>query len=322
MLDTKTFLPEPDPVADEAPLDAYSRVVAAVADSVGPAVVRVESRGEGRRGGLGSGVVIAGDGLVLTNSHVVTGARRVRLSLADGGETDADVLGDDPDTDLALLRAPLPAGAPFARIGDSKQLRRGHLVVAIGNPLGFESTVTAGVVSALGRSLRSQNGRLIEDVIQTDAALNPGNSGGPLVAQSGEVVGINTATIAGAQNLCFAVSGNTALFVVGEMIAHGRVRRAHLGIAAQTVPLPRRLALALNLGPRAVRVGEVAPGGPAERGEVKVGDIVIALGGRPIAGADDLIRALDSNAIGRVLDLTLIRDRSIERRSVTPVERR
>ncbi len=234
----------------EAPLDAYSRVVAGIADRIGPAVLRVESRGAGRRGGLGSGVVIAADGLVLTNSHVVGGARRVRLALPEGGVTEAEVLGDDPDTDLALLRAGLPRGAVAAALGDSKQLRRGHLVVAIGNPLGFESSVTAGVVSALGRSLRSRSGRQIDDVIQTDAALNPGNSGGPLVASSGEVVGINTAMIGGAQGLCFAVSSNTALFVLGEVIAHGRVRRAHLGLAAQTVPLPRRIALAARAGPR------------------------------------------------------------------------
>jgi S1-C subfamily serine protease len=319
----------PPPEADaepidpaESPLDAYSRVVGAVASRVGPAVVRVESRGMGRRGGLGSGVIIAGDGLVLTNSHVVTGARRVRLSLAEGAETEADVLGDDPDTDLALLRATLPAGTPSARLGDSKRLRRGHLVVAIGNPLGFESTVTAGVVSALGRSLRAQSGRLIDDVIQTDAALNPGNSGGPLVAGSGDVIGINTAMIGGAQNLCFAVSSNTALFVVGQVIAHGRVRRAHLGIAAQTLPLPRRLALALNLGPRAVRIGEVEAGGPADRGGLKEGDILIGIDDKPVAGADDLIRTLGAEAIGREVEAKVIRGGTIERHRIVPDQRR
>ena len=323
MFDADILSPEPDtnsPLVMEAPLDAYSRTVAAVADQVGPAVVRVESRA-GRQGGLGSGVIIAGDGLVLTNSHVVAGSRRVRLTLADGSEADADVLGDDPDTDLALLRAMLPAGAPCARLGDSKKLRRGHLVVAIGNPLGFESTVTAGVVSALGRSLRSRSGRLIEDVIQTDAALNPGNSGGPLASGAGEVIGINTAMIGGAQNLCFAVSSNTALFVLGEMIAHGRVRRAHLGIAAQTLPLPRRLAVALNLGPSAVRIGETETGGPADRAGLKAGDILIELGGKPVTGADDLIRALGADAVERPVDAKLIRNARIEHRSITPVER-
>ena len=202
-------------------------------------------------------MVIAGDGLVLTNSHVVGGAGRVRLSFADGSHREARVLGDDPDTDLALLRTDLPAGTPAAALGDSRALRRGQLVVAIGNPLGFESTVTAGVVSALGRSLRATSGRLIDDVIQTDAALNPGNSGGPLVSTTGEVVGINTAMISAAQGICFAVASNTAVFVVSEFIAHGRVRRAHIGIAAETVPLPRRITLATGAGTRAIRISEV-----------------------------------------------------------------
>ena len=309
----------------EEPLDAYSRVVSDVADRVGPAVVRVASRGAGRRGGIGSGVIIADDGLVLTNSHVVAGARRVGLSLAqseiEAGEIEADVLGDDPDTDLALLRTSLPTGTRSARLGDSKRLRRGQLVVAIGNPLGFESTVSAGVVSALGRSLRSHSGRLIDDVIQTDAALNPGNSGGPLVAGSGDVIGINTAMIGGAQNLCFAVSSNTALFVVGEVIAHGRVRRAHLGVAAQTVPLPRRLAVALNVGPRGVRIGEIERDGPADRAGIAVGDIVLAVEGRPVSGADDLIRLLGADAIGRSLELKIIRAGKLDWRTVTPRER-
>jgi S1-C subfamily serine protease len=322
MFDSSLLPPGLEPAGTpEAPLDAYSRVVGAVFDRVGPAVVQVESGGSGRRGGMGSGVIIAGDGLVLTNSHVVAGARRVRLTMAEGAQAEADVLGDDPDTDLALLRATFPAGAPWARLGDTNGLRRGHLVVAIGNPFGFETTVTAGVVSALGRSLRSRSGRLIDDVIQTDAALNPGNSGGPLVAGSGEVIGINTAMIGGAQNLCFAVSSNTALFVVGEIIAHGRVRRANLGIAAQTLPLPRRLALALNLGPQAVRVGEVEAGGPAASGGLDVGDIIIALDGRPVGGADDLIRRLDAAAIGRQMEAKIIHHGRVEHRLVIPAQR-
>lgn len=206
-------LDSPPPLPDDVLLDAYSRSVVSVVDRVGPAVVRVERLAEnGKPGsGTGSGVVIAGDGLVLTNSHVVGGARRVRLSFPDGNRAEARVLGDDPDTDLSLLHTVLPAGTPSAVLGDSARLRRGQVVVAIGNPLGFESTVTAGVVSALGRSLRSVGGRLIDDVIQTDAALNPGNSGGPLVSSAGEVVGINTAMINGAQGICFAVASNTAV---------------------------------------------------------------------------------------------------------------
>jgi S1-C subfamily serine protease len=325
MLDDATLTPVSDAQTssqDETPLDAYSRIVSEVADKVGPAVVRVESGGQDRRGGIGSGVIIANDGLVLTNSHVVAGAPRVRLVLSEGRETEAQVLGDDPDTDLALLRAELPRGTLAAALGDSKKLRRGHLVVAIGNPLGFESTVTAGVVSALGRSLRSQKGRLIEDVIQTDAALNPGNSGGPLVSAAGEVVGINTAMIGGAQGLCFAVSSNTALFVVAEFIGHGRVRRAHLGIAAQTIPLPRRIAVATGAGALAVRIGEVETGGPAALAGLKAGDIILTLDGVPVTGADDLIRLLVADRIGRAVELAVLRHGRVERLAVTLRERR
>src|SRR5450432_1801763 len=238
----------PAPSPDTDILDAYSNAVTAVADQVGPAVVRVEIRGaSGRPGGVGSGVVISPDGLVLTNSHVVEGAKEVRLQDAEGRVMEARRLGEDPDTDLALLRADSARDLPHAGLGDSKKLRRGQLVVAIGNPLGFESTVTAGVISALGRSLRAKNGRLIEDVIQTDAALNPGNSGGPLVSSHGQVIGINTAVIMGAQGICFAVASNTAQFVAGEIARHGRVRRAYIGVGAATLAIPRRIALRLGL---------------------------------------------------------------------------
>lgn len=270
---------------------------------------------------MGSGVVIAGDGLMLTNSHVAAGARRVRITMAEGHASDADVIGDDPDTDLALLRGELPPGAQVAVLGDSKTLRRGHLVVAIGNPLGFESTVTTGVVSALGRSLRSQNGRSIDDVVQTDAALNPGSSGGPLVSSAGLVVGINTAMVGGAQGLCFAVSSNTARFVLTEFLAHGRVRRAHLGISAYTLPLPRRLALAIGARSQAVRIGEVEPKGPAERAGLRSGDIVVALDGQPVTGADDLTRLLDATRIDRSIVVTVVRNGRVERIDVTPRER-
>src|SRR6187431_1564388 len=235
-------------VSDTEILDAYSNAVTSVADAVGPAVVRVEVRAKnGRPAGVGSGVIIAPDGLVLTNSHVVEGAREVWLQDSEGLLMEARSLGEDPDTDLALLRAGSVSDLPSAPLGDSKTLKRGQLVVAIGNPLGFESTVTAGVISALGRSLRSRTGRLIEAVIQTDAALNPGNSGGPLVASHGEVVGINTAVIMGAQGICFAVASNTAKFVLGELVRHGRVRRAYIGISAQQTSIPRRLQLAAEL---------------------------------------------------------------------------
>ena len=312
------------PADDSTLLDAYSHALTSVVDRVGPAVVRVERVADGndRSGGVGSGVVIAGDGLVLTNSHVVGGARRVRLSFAGGGQAEARVLGDDPDTDLALLRTELPAGTPAAALGNSKALKRGQLVVAIGNPLGFESTVTAGIVSALGRSLRATSGRLIDDVIQTDAALNPGNSGGPLVSTAGEVVGINTAMISRAQGICFAVASNTAVFVLGEFIAHGRVRRAHIGIAAETVPLPRRLSLATGAGARAVRISEVEGGGPAAAAGLLAGDLILSVEGVAIEGADDFIRLLGAERIGRDITVALLRGGVIERRTLRPVERK
>ena len=318
---------------DDGLLDAYSRAVISVVDRVGPAVVRVERLPDGNGkgggqggGGIGSGVVIAGDGLVLTNSHVVGGAKTVRLTFAEGSSREARVLGDDPDTDLALLRTDLPAGIPAARLGDSKALRRGQLVVAIGNPPGFESTVTAGVVSALGRSLRAYSGRLIDDVVQTDAALNPGNSGGPLVSTLGQVVGINTAMINGAQGICFAVASNTAVFVVSEFIATmgangGRVRRAHIGIAAETVPLPRRITVATGAGKRAIRISEVMAGGPAAQAGLLAGDIVLSVDGVAIEGADDLIRLLLAERIGRPTTVTILRAGAVEKKTVLPVER-
>ena len=237
-------------------------------DRVGPAVVRIDVW-HGRnaaRAGSGSGVIVAPDGLVLTNSHVVGGAARVELMTTEGRSLTARVVGDDPDTDLALVRVDAPVTLPAATLGDSKRLRRGQLVVAIGNPLGFELTVTAGVVSALGRSLRARSGRLIDDVIQTDAALNPGNSGGPLVSSRGEVIGINTAIIQGAQGICFAVAANTANFVLGELVRHGRVRRAYIGISAQQTAIPRRLQLAAGIAQSSsatiIDVGTGQPGEP------------------------------------------------------------
>jgi len=323
---------------DQALLDAYSRAVIDVVDRVGPAVVglAVHASGppapaprEGReraRGGSGSGVVVAPDGLILTNSHVAGAAgsgARVAVTTADGQELHARLVGDDPDTDLALLRVDEPVTLPAATLGDSKRLKRGQLVIAIGNPLGFESTVTAGVVSALGRSLRSRTGRLIDDLVQTDAALNPGNSGGPLVSSRGEVVGINTAVIMGAQGICFAVAANTASFVLGELVRHGRVRRAFIGISAQQAAIPPRRQRAAGLQQdSAVMVGTIESGSTADRAGLKAGDIVLGLDGHTITGADDLIRALTGEKIGRTVALDILRGAGRLTVALVPEERK
>jgi S1-C subfamily serine protease len=315
-----------EPVAaatDVQLLDAYSDAVIAVADKVGPAVVRVERGLQNGRGGIGSGVVISPDGLVLTNSHVVDGARDLRLTDTEGRSMEAQRLGEDPDTDLALLRAGAARNLTAAMLGDSKTLRRGQLAVAIGNPLGFESTVTAGVVSALGRSLRARTGRLIEDVIQTDAALNPGNSGGPLVNSRGEVIGINTAVIAGAQGICFAVASNTAQFVLSEILQHGRVRRAFIGVAAQTVVVPRRHARVAEIDNAfGAMITATEPDMPADLAGVMSYDVVVRLDGEPVTGVDDLIRLLNADRIGRLVKVDLLRRGQLRSFEVRPTERR
>jgi len=314
----------PSPAPDAEILDAYSNAVTAVADAVGPAVVRVEVRQtKERRGGVGSGVVIAPDGLVLTNAHVVEGVREVHLQDSDGRLMEARKLGEDPDTDLALLRAGAARDLPFAPLGDSKHLRRGQLVVAIGNPLGFESTVTAGVISALGRSLRARTGRLIEDVIQTDAALNPGNSGGPLVSSRGEVIGINTAVIMGAQGICFAVASNTAKFVLSQLIQHGRVRRAYIGVSGQTAPVSRRHARAAEIdNTSGAMVTALDAEGPAAKAGLMSLDVIVRADGAPVTGVDDLIRLLDGERIGRTVALDVLRRGQLRSFEVRPVERR
>jgi len=317
------------PPGDQALLDSYSQAVIDVVDRVGPAVVRLAVRNGDparpgqSRGGSGSGVIVAPDGLILTNSHVAGAASRVAVTTADGQDLHAPLVGDDPDTDLALIRVDEPATLPSAQLGDSKRLKRGQLVIAIGNPLGFESTVTTGVVSALGRSLRSRNGRLIDDVIQTDAALNPGNSGGPLVSSRGEVVGINTAVIMGAQGICFAVAANTASFVLGELVRHGRVRRAFIGIAAQQTAIPplRRRAAGLAQD-RAVMIGTVESDSAAARAGLRPGDIIVALDGVTIARADDLVRALTGDKIGRSVAFDVLRGTERLTMAAVPRERR
>src|SRR5437660_6521720 len=313
--------PPPVPPDEAALLDAYSRAVIDVVDRVGPAVVRLDvtASGERRQGGTGSGVIVAPDGLVLTNSHVVGGASGVQVTAVEGRSLDARVVGDEPDADLALVRIDAPVTLPAAALGNSKLLKRGQLVIAIGNPLGFESTVTTGVVSALGRSLRSRSGRLIDDVIQTDAALNPGNSGGPLVSSHGEIVGINTAVIMGAQGICFAVASNTANFVLGELVRHGRVRRASIGIAAQQFTLSRRRRHAAGIAQEsAVMVASVEPGSPADRAGLASGDIILALDGSAVTGADDLIRLLAREKIGRRIEVAILRQGSRHMLSLVP----
>ncbi|MGE3067345.1 MAG: S1C family serine protease [Hyphomicrobiaceae bacterium] len=313
------------PPDDGALLDSYSRTVAGVVDSVSPSVVHVQVKGE-RRGrpaqGSGSGVVVSPDGLVLTNNHVVDGASEIALSLSDGRAFRARILGRDPDTDLAILRGETTETLHAARLANSKSVRPGHIAVAIGNPLGFQSTVTAGIVSAVGRTLRGESGRLISDVIQTDAALNPGNSGGPLVNASGEVIGINTAMILGTQGLCFAVASNTALLVLTQVLTHGRVRRAQLGFVGEQVPLPARLRHITHIEqPGAVQVREVQAGGPASDAGLQPGDLLVRLDGEPVTGIDDVARILDHSRIGRALDASLIRGSMLTAVVVVPKER-
>ena len=304
------------PIPDDAVLlDAYSSAVVSAVDLVGPAVVRVE-----RDRGGGSGVIFAPDGFVLTNSHVVHDARHLAVTLPDGHELRADVVGDDPHTDLAVLRVS-GTSLPCASLGDSRRLRVGQIAIAIGNPYGFHHSATAGIVSGLGRSLRARSGRLIDDVIQTDAALNPGNSGGALVTSRGEVVGINTATILPAQGLCFAVASNTARWVATRLMRDGRIRRSHIGVAGQNAPVPRDHARANGLAVTSgVLVLSVEPDSPASRAGVTAGDVILSLGEQPVAGVDDLHRHLTQEHIGVSLPLTVLRRGRRIRLTIVPVE--
>jgi len=313
------------PVDDTEILDAYSRAVVSVVENVGPAVVSITTgrRTPGGRvgvSGAGSGVIVAPDGYVLTNSHVVHGASRLEATLTSGGTLEALLVGEDASTDLALVRLS-GADLPAAELGRSAMLRVGQLVVAIGNPLGFQSTVSAGVVSALGRSFRSQTGRLIENMIQTDVALNPGSSGGPLVDSAGRVVGINTAIIAMAQGLSFAIPIDTAVWVIGELLAHGRVRRAWLGLTAQTRPLDRALGRRLNIaGDQVVEIVSVEAGGPAAQAGLKAGDWIVALDEHPTPTVDELHRRLAGVTIGAPLIVAAVRGRDKLHVPVTPTE--
>jgi len=311
----------PQSAGDDSLLDAYSRAVTGAVERISPSVVNIEVHqhacrtrsGEPReRHGGGSGFVFTPDGLILTNSHVVHEAVRIGVTLADGRRMPATVIGDDPASDLAIIRLEQPhfeaPGLIAAELGDSQRLRAGQIVIAIGAPYGFQATVTAGVVSALGRSLRSYSGRLIDDVIQTDASLNPGNSGGPLVDSAGRVVGVNTATILPAQGICFAIGINTAKFVASRLLRDGRIRRSYIGVSAQTVPVHRRVVRFYDLPKEmGVVVLGVEENSPAKRAGLREGDIIVALEGQPVAGVDDLHRVLTDVRVGVSCSLTVLR---------------
>jgi len=284
-------------------LDAYSAAVVRAIELVRPSVVKLEIAGSGS----GSGFLFAADGLLATNSHVVHGASHVRVTFVDGRQARGEVLGEDADTDLAVVRV---AGnqLPYASFGDSSAVRVGQIAIAIGNPYGFDCTVTTGVISALGRSLRARTGRLMDDVLQTDAALNPGNSGGPLLTSGGDVVGVNTAMIVPAQGLSFAIAGNTAQFILSKLVRDGRIRRSYLGVAGQTAPVGRQIARHLSIASTSsVRVHAVEPTSPAAAAGMREGDRIIALDSVPIAGIDDLLRCLTDERIGRPTPVTVIR---------------
>ena len=319
---------------DAALLDAYSVAVIEAAETISPSVVNIEIQhkpaGAGKAGlrgsntlrGSGSGFIFTPDGFILTNSHVVHRADRIDVALSDGRRYPARSVGDDPDTDLAVIRIDAPNLAA-ARLGDSNSIRVGQLAVAVGNPYGFQCTVTAGVVSAMGRSLRSNSGRLIDDVIQTDAALNPGNSGGPLVSSRGEVIGVNTAIILPAQGICFAIAVNTAKFVAGRLIRDGRVRRSFLGVAGQNVAIPRQLARQLNIATASgVLVLSAEKDSPAQKAGLIEGDVIIAMDGEAIRGVDDLHMHLTDAKIGVQSELTILRRSAKRTVAVVPAESR
>lgn len=318
---------EQNPIGDGELLDSYSRTVIGAVEKVAPSVVNIEVRqvvtdGQrtGETGGSGSGFVIARDGFILTNSHVVHGASRISVTLHDGRSYLAQLIGDDPATDLAVIRIDAP-GLQQAELGESSSLRVGQVAIAIGNPLGFQATVTAGVISALGRSLRSQTGRMIEDVIQTDASLNPGNSGGPLVDSRGRVIGVNTAIIRPAQGICFATAVDTAKFVAGWLIKEGRIRRAYIGVGGQDVPIHRRVVVYHKLPVETgVLVVSMEEGSPAAQAGLVVGDVITGFNSRPVANIADLHKLLLGREIGSQSELTVVRHTELLKLPVVPGE--
>ena len=312
---------------DDALLDAYSSAVTRAAELVGQAVVNINnfnSGGNGQliRSGSGSGFIFTPDGFILTNSHVIHNAKRVEVILADGRKFIGDIIGDDPDTDLAVIRIDSPGISPV-KFGDSSKIKTGELVIAIGNPYGFQTTVTAGVVSALGRTLRAATGRLIDNVIQTDAALNPGNSGGPLVNSRGEIIGVNTAAILPAQNICFATAINTAKFVAARLIRDGKIKRSFIGIAGQDVPIHRRIVYHYHLpSDRSIMVISVEKGSPAELAQVVEGDRILSFDGKTVRGIDDLQKMLTETKVGIKTDITVLRGTEILDLKIIPLERK
>jgi S1-C subfamily serine protease len=305
---------------DIALLDEYSRTIVSAVDRVAPSVVNIESRANGARGGSGSGFIIAPDGFILTNSHVVHGAREIVVNLSDGREFRAHLVGDDPDTDLAVIRIDA-AQLSHVRLADSETLRVGQIAIAIGNPLGFQASVTAGVISALGRSMHAQSGRLIDNIIQTDAALNPGNSGGPLANSAGEVIGVNTAMIRPAQGICFAIASNTAKLIAGWLIKEGRIRRGYIGVAGQTAPLHRRVARFYHLANESgAMVVSIEKGSPAEQSRIRPDDVIVAFNDEPIASVHDLHKKLVGDRIGTPCKLTVLRGTEQLTIYVTPAE--
>src|SRR5438128_4555726 len=307
---------------DIALLDEYSRTIVSAVDRATPSVVNIESRANGSRGGSGSGFIIAPDGFILSNSHVVHGAREIVVNLSDGRESRAYLVGDDSDHDLAVIRIDA-AQLSHVRLADSETLRVGQIAIAIGNPLGFQASVTAGVISALGRSMHAQSGRLIDNIIQTDAALNPGNSGGPLVNSAGEVVGVNTAMIRPAQGICFAIGSNTAKFVAGWLIKDGEIRRSYIGVAGQNVPIHRRIVRFYGLPlETSVLVVSVEKNSPAERAGLREGDLIVAFNDQPVGSVHDLHKVLVGEQIGVSASLTVIRHTEKLELPILPAESR
>src|SRR5438067_4674348 len=305
---------------DTVLLDEYSRTVVSVVDLVAPSVVNIETRMKNAQSGNGSGFVIAPDGFILTNSHVVHGAAELVVNLPDGREYRAQLVGDDPDTDLAVIRVD-GSQLPYVRLADSEKLRVGQVAIAIGNPLGFQASVTTGVISALGRSMHAQSGRLIDNIIQTDASLNPGNSGGPLANSAGEVIGVNTAMIRPAQGICFAIASNTARFIAGWLIKEGRIRRGYIGVAGQTTPLHRRVARFYHLANESgAMVVSVEKGSPAEQSRIRPDDVIVALNDEPIASLHALHKKLVGDRIGTPCKLTVLRGTEQLTSYVTPAE--